>query len=247
MKLSLTIISIFLFHFTYSQTFAPDFTMTDTQGNTYHLYNECDQGKTVVLNFFYTTCPSCQHGVPTLDSIWQSYGATGDSVWVWGIEGVIGPTSATNAELDTFRATYGATYPCFSTDFNDDTILYIYGIYGTPQYYVVCPDHQMHHIPIDSIGDYISVCFHITDIRQFQKKHHNLKIRQTGQAVIIDNHYGETGIISIYDLFGKKLYQLNCIGKDSYYIEKSFIGKGIKIVNYTLLSGASVSQKILVE
>lgn len=247
MKFLLTILSIIIFFSAYSQVNAPDFTMTDTQGNTFNLYDECDLGKTIVLNFFYTTCPSCQHGVPTLDSIWNSYGSSGDSVWVWGIEGVIGPTSATNAEIDTFKATYGATYPCFSTDFNDDTILYIYGIYATPQYYVVCPDHQMHHIPIDSIGEYINVCFHITNITKLKSEANNIFVQQTGDALIINSSPDNPTRIEIYNLYGEKLYQENSKERNSCTIEKTILGHGIVIIKQTSISGESHSQKIFIE
>lgn len=36
----------------FSQT-APDFTATDTKGNTHHLYEYCDSGKYVLIEFFF--------------------------------------------------------------------------------------------------------------------------------------------------------------------------------------------------
>ncbi|GAB4286016.1 MAG: hypothetical protein Kow0068_11520 [Marinilabiliales bacterium] len=229
----------------FSQGYASDFTMSDTHGNTYNLYDELDQGKVVVLNFFYTTCPSCQHGVPTLDSIWQSYGATGNSVWVWGIEGVIGPTSATNAEVDTFCATYGATYPCFSTDFNDDTILYIYGIYATPQYYVICPDHKMIHVPIDSVGDYIPVCFHISTSKSESFSNSKLNILLSDDYIIVKSDL-KPCIIDIYDLYGRKIFQ-KIIKESDLKIQKSLLGKGIFIIRQTFENGTVNNKKFFIE
>jgi len=38
---------------------APDFTLTDINGNTHHLYEYLDQGKTVFIDFWATHCPYC--------------------------------------------------------------------------------------------------------------------------------------------------------------------------------------------
>ena len=44
---------------------APDFTATDTHGETHTLYDYLEDGKIVVLDFFYTTCGPCQFYTPT--------------------------------------------------------------------------------------------------------------------------------------------------------------------------------------
>ena len=38
---------------------APDFTVTDTHGEEHNLYSYLENGKVVVLDFFYTTCTPC--------------------------------------------------------------------------------------------------------------------------------------------------------------------------------------------
>ena len=40
-------------------SYAPNITLTDTDGNTFDLYSELDQGKTVILDLFATWCSPC--------------------------------------------------------------------------------------------------------------------------------------------------------------------------------------------
>lgn len=43
---------IIIVSFSITKSQAPDFTQTDIYGNTFNLYEQLDQGKTVVLDFF---------------------------------------------------------------------------------------------------------------------------------------------------------------------------------------------------
>jgi peroxiredoxin len=54
---------------------APDFTLTDLQGNTVQLSQL--RGKTVVLNFWATWCPPCKDEIPWFIQMQKQYGAQG--------------------------------------------------------------------------------------------------------------------------------------------------------------------------
>ncbi len=152
-KFFLVVSFIFKISILFSQQLAEDFTLTDILGVERNLYQELDQQKVVVLDFFITNCGTCQINTPKLDSIWQQYGYNGDSLWVWGIESSGKPDS----QIVDFVNTYQVSFPCFSTLY-DDVVLFVYHITYTPQYFVVCPDKSMKQVSINQIESAIIGC-----------------------------------------------------------------------------------------
>src|SRR6185312_9517066 len=57
----------------------PDYTLTDINGNSHHLYADLDAGKTVYIDISATWCPPCWafHQGGTLDSLWAQHGPAG--------------------------------------------------------------------------------------------------------------------------------------------------------------------------
>lgn len=54
---------------------APDFTLRDLDGKTFHL--QAERGKMVLIIFTTTWCPSCSEAIPTYRDIYQAYGGKG--------------------------------------------------------------------------------------------------------------------------------------------------------------------------
>lgn len=70
-------------------TVAPDFTLTDYYGNTHHLYDYLNDGKTVFVEIFAAHCSSCwsYHETDILKDLYNSYGPAGtDEVMVLALE-----------------------------------------------------------------------------------------------------------------------------------------------------------------
>jgi len=68
---------------------APDFTLTDLNGDSHHLYQYLAEGKVVFIEFFACHCPSCwaYHNTGVLDSLNTNYGPDGtDQVVVLMLE-----------------------------------------------------------------------------------------------------------------------------------------------------------------
>ncbi|MBT3207822.1 MAG: redoxin domain-containing protein [Bacteroidetes bacterium] len=233
MKKVILVLSIFIFftNTNFSQIIAPNFSFTDTEGNSYNLYDELDAGKTIVLDFFSVNCSSCQVGVPSLETIWQNSGATGTDVWVWGIESLWG----TNSEIDSFLITYGGTYPCFATN-AVDSVLTLYNITYTPQHFVVCSDHTMKPCSLTDIPAIISGCQSIAteDEIAFVRKAEILGISSYNE-VSIDFYNDRASDISIeiYNLLGNKITQFSQFlpeGKKQIKFSKSKLKSGYFII-----------------
>ena len=117
----------------------PNFTLTDTEGKVWNLYNELGKGKSVVLDFFFVNCKPCQKYTPMIQSIYESYGADTGDVVIFGIS-----DRDANTAIKQFEQTYGVTYPSCGTEGGGDTITDLfqlnYSFLSWPTYAVICPD-----------------------------------------------------------------------------------------------------------
>ena len=127
-----------------SGSIAPDFTVTDINGQTHNLYTLLNQGKTVYIDFFASWCSICwnYHNGPALKTIWQNYGPGGtNEAYVIAIEGdpstnqscLTGPSGCNGYTPGNWIV--GAPYPLAS----DATIGALYAVQFYPTIYMICP------------------------------------------------------------------------------------------------------------
>ena len=152
-KFLLTIIvSVLTVLFTQAQTnltTAVDFTVTDIHGNTHNLFNYLDNGKHVIVDFFFTTCPPCIASVPTLNQAYTDYGCnTGDIIFLSIDNG------DSDAEVTQYETDYGGFLPSASgNDGGGNAVNSAYGIGAYPTVVLIAPDRTILEQDIYPVSD----------------------------------------------------------------------------------------------
>lgn len=104
---------------------APDWTLTDLNGTTYNLYDELNDGKSIVLDISATWCPPCwtYHTSGVLEQLYDDYGPDGtDQVRIFMVEGddatnlscLYGSAGCNNSTMGDWVT--GTHYPIFSPE-----------------------------------------------------------------------------------------------------------------------------------
>ncbi|MBK8555493.1 MAG: redoxin domain-containing protein [Lewinellaceae bacterium] len=123
---------------------AYDFSVTDSDGNTHELYADyINQGKAVVIEFFFTTCPPCATHAPYYQTLYTQM----KQQFAGNVEFFLVTTLVfdTNAKVATYKTNKGLTMPGIGTDGNSQDILEefqsgTYGLfYATPTFVVIAP------------------------------------------------------------------------------------------------------------
>lgn len=134
---------IFSFSFVSAQT-APDFTVTDSDGVVHELYaDHLDQGQTVVIKLFFTSCPPCIQLAPWMEEKYQDWGAGQYDVEFIELSIL---SSDSNADVANFKTQYGVTFPGVGFDGGGQDAAQIYksGVFGpyfgTPTLAIIAPD-----------------------------------------------------------------------------------------------------------
>lgn len=137
---------------------APDFTATDLNGQTYHLYELLEQGKIVILEISATWCPPCwvYHNSGALQAFYNQYGPYGaDKARVFFIEGdpntnvecLFGALNCGGGTIGNW--TSGTNYPII----NDHTIADAFEISFYPSLFIICPNKKVYQAGQVSAGE----------------------------------------------------------------------------------------------
>jgi len=154
-KILLTAVAFLTILFTQAQTSlttAVDFTVTDIHGNTHNLFNYLDNGKHVIVDFFFTTCGPCISSVPTLNQAYTDYGCnTGDIIFISIDDG------DTDAQVLQYENDYGGLLPSVSgIDGGGNAVNIAYGIGAYPTVVLIAPDYTIVEQDIYPVSDITS-------------------------------------------------------------------------------------------
>lgn len=141
--LSLIVIAAFSINTAQAQcplTDAVDFTATTVEGETVHLFDILDnEGKYVVIDFFFCTCVPCQQASPLINEAYIYFGCNEGDVIFLAID-----TGDTDEECIEFDETYGVEYPTISgVEGGGTQICNDYMIPAYPTVILIAPDHSI--------------------------------------------------------------------------------------------------------
>jgi len=120
-------------------TTAVDFTVTDVHGNTHNLFSILDDGKHVILDFFFTTCPPCISSVPIINQVYTDYGCNTGGIVFLSID-----AGDTDAQVLQYENDYGGLLPSVSgVNGGGNGVNSAYGIGAYPTVVLIAPDRTV--------------------------------------------------------------------------------------------------------
>ncbi|MCB9043286.1 MAG: T9SS type A sorting domain-containing protein [Chitinophagales bacterium] len=137
-------------------TIAPDFTLTDLNGNSHNLYSYLNQGKIVVLDMFATWCTTCWNYAPKIKEAYQLHGPNGDNTMVFL---ALEADSQTDDNLQNPSGVAGnwiasTPFPIINQtgSVNDD-----YEINYYPTLYMICPSKEAYEFGMVPSSQYAGI------------------------------------------------------------------------------------------
>ena len=120
-------------------TSAPNFNALDAHGDYLDLYTHLDNGKYVLLYFFYDTCFVSQSNVPEIDNAYIKFGCNSNDVFFFGIN-----FNNTDGEVLSFENNFGLHYPNVSgIDGGGNQIVSLFQVIAFPTIILIAPDRSI--------------------------------------------------------------------------------------------------------
>lgn len=133
-----------------------NFTVTDTEGNEWTLYDLTAQGKYVYLDFFFDTCGPCQNTTPLFNEFHDKYGCNEGSLFMMSMN----DGSDTDAEVIAFENTFGGSFehaPAISGDGGAAVVDTAFGVNAYPTFALIGADNTLLESdiwPISNVGTF---------------------------------------------------------------------------------------------
>ena len=126
--------------------FTETITLTDHEGITHDINAYLRNGKYVIFDFFFTTCPHCQGDLPDVIDTYREMGCNDVDVIFIGIEG---QPHDEEHDIEWFINEFGVPYPIAPLDDNpiNSELVENWELDGFPTYVCISPDRSMRELP----------------------------------------------------------------------------------------------------
>lgn len=233
---------------------APNFTLTDINGNSHTLYDYLDAGKTVYIDFFACHCPFCwnYHNSNALSNLYDQYGPNTptDDVFVFAIE--YDPNNGTNEFYGISGNTQGnwvagTNYPQINPEGSARTsIISDFAVNYYPLIYAICPDRTITVIGTKNTTQlyaHVATCDPSLGLHEEEKPFfvNQFESTITIQSNMDLNNFNASIILT--DLQGKKLLQKS-FSENTEKIDLKEISQGIYFIQVAAETRVLFSQKI---
>jgi len=230
---------------------APDFNLTDINGNSHHLHQYLAEGKTVFVEFFACHCPSCwnYHNTGILESLYQNYGPSGTGQIMvimieydqWnGINEFNGTAGNTQGDWIT-----GSSIPKINAENPDRGIFTNYNVNYYPIVYKICTDKTTE---IMDISYSTAELFQKADacpgalIIDENKEAIEIIVDNTNKKIILKN-INKLESLNIIDITGQIIKRME--GNNHNSFDTSFLTNGIYLLQIEH-AGVSIVKKIYI-
>jgi hypothetical protein len=204
---------------------APDFTLTDYNGNTHNLYSYLNSGKTVFVEIFAAHCPGCwaYHQTHTMKSMYNSYGPGGtDEIMVLALEhdqwnghnAFIGDGDPWVTQGNWLE---GTPFPIFNVEDPNRGVFDDYNVTFYPVVYKICPDKIVEQIntsiPAFVLYEKVEECLEALAIDE-ESLFGSVYINHASKSLVIDDFKLITSI-KIIDYSGRIVKQVATVSSSA--------------------------------
>lgn len=231
----------------------PNFTVTDVDGTSHTLYDLCDSGQYVMIDFFAYWCGPCMQTAPTIHDFYTKYGCNQGDVFVLGIES---DPNSTLANLQSFKNSAGLpsnSFPNVLGSQGGSTVRNTYGIAAFPTIVLIGPDRKMLNNDIYPLNDLqmLEKAFPAGSILEMNRLNqdpnnieNNLDIFPNPVSDILNVVKKNIQNVSIYDATGKTIMTTAYNNIDQIEIDVTDFENGLYIITVATANGVINSRFI---
>lgn len=260
MKQLLITLALFACTFCTNAQTAPNFTVTDTDGQELVLYDLLNEGQVVVLDLMFATCVVCSELTPYLEDSWTDFQA--DQLPVTFIALTSDPAD-NDYVMSSFGAEFGVSFPMISSDGGavEAQQPYTTGIfgafYGYPSLIVIAPNGDVtfdpwgpsHNETIDQLEDAIEDALdnNSTSIERPQGQIEAIYPIPASNSLTIqfENETLEDTHIEVLNVLGSRVRaKMMTKGTGKINIDVSDLAQGTYLVRTSDSSGTLETQKV---